>query len=178
MPRMTETEQLLLENPPFRAWLYLARVYNVLAAKLTDLVESHGITGAQYGVLRCISDAGPEGLMLSDLSKRLLVTCGNITGVVDRMEQAGYLRRERQSDDRRVVRALLTNEGETLFRKIRPEYQGLVRDLMADLSPAEIEGIAVGCERLHERWVGPLAPKMWPQPAADECAQEKKGDQE
>src|SRR5687768_13622025 len=100
-----ETERLLLENPSYHAWWSLARAYHGIAGQLNRFFEEQGITGAQFGVLRCVADAGPEGLMLSDLSRRLMVTCGNITGVVDRLEQAGYLRRERQCDDRRVVMA-------------------------------------------------------------------------
>src|ERR687887_1689209 len=101
--RLMLTDRLLLENSSYRAWWHLARAYHSVAGQLGRFFEERGITGAQFGVLRCVADAGSGGLMLSDLSRRLLVTCGNITGVVDRLEQAGYLRRDRSSEDRRVV---------------------------------------------------------------------------
>src|SRR3712207_1846941 len=106
-----ETERLLLENPSFRAWWTLARAYHSVVAQLSGFFEEHGVTGAQFGVMRCVVDAGPDGVMLTDLSRRLMVTCGNITGVVDRLEQAGLLRRERDPSDRRVVRAQVTPQG-------------------------------------------------------------------
>jgi MarR family transcriptional regulator, 2-MHQ and catechol-resistance regulon repressor len=144
-----DTNLLLVENPSFKAWWFLARAYHSIAASLTRLFEDHGITGAQFGVLRCLSDADPDGLMLSDLSKRLMVTCGNTTGVVDRLEQAGYLRRVRPAGDRRVVLAQLTAEGEELYRRIIPGHQRLLGELLAGLAPEEREILSTLCERLH-----------------------------
>jgi DNA-binding MarR family transcriptional regulator len=144
-----ETERLLLENPSYRAWWHLARVYHAMEGPLNRLFEEHGITGAQFGVLRCVADAGPGGLMLSDLSRRLMVTCGNITGVVDRLEQAGYLRREREPADRRVTLAQLTPEGRAVHRRVMPAYQALVRESLAGLSTEENEILAGLCEKLH-----------------------------
>ena len=144
-----ETEQLLLENESYRAWWFLARAYHSIIAGLNRFFEERRITGAQFGVLRCVSDAGPEGLSLSDLSKRLMVTCGNTTGVVDRLEQAGFLRRVRRSEDRRVVLAQLTPEGEALYREAMPAYQELLSELLAGLTLEEKEAISRHCRKLH-----------------------------
>lgn len=144
-----ETERLLLENPSYRAWWFLARAYHSYIAVLTRFFEERGITGAQFGVLRCLADAGPEGLMLSDLSKRLMVTCGNTTGVVDRLEQAGLIRRERRPDDRRVVFARLTPEGTALYQDLMPACQELHSRLMGELRDEEKEALAQLCEKLH-----------------------------
>jgi MarR family transcriptional regulator, 2-MHQ and catechol-resistance regulon repressor len=144
------TELLLVENPSYRALWTLVRAYHSLVGVFSRFFEERGITGAQWGVLRVLTDAGEGGLMLSDLSKRLMVTCGNTTGVVDRLEQAGYLRRVRQPGDRRVVFAQLTPEGSRLFREILPDYLALVSDLMGSLSPEEQELVADCCGRLHE----------------------------
>ena len=137
-----ETERLLQENPAYRAWWHLARAYNAMSGLLDRFFEDWGITGAQFGVLRCTSDAGPEGLMLSDLSKRLMVTCGNITGVVDRLEQAGLLRRERCAEDRRVVRAQLTPEGRELYQRVMPAFQELLIQIMSPLPMEEREELS------------------------------------
>jgi DNA-binding MarR family transcriptional regulator len=143
------TQAVLSSNPSFAAWWFLARAYHSLANRLGRFFEEQGITGAQFGVLRCLSDAGADGLMLSELSRDLMVTCGNITGVVDRLEQAGYLRRERLPDDRRVVMARLTDEGKELFAKVMPAYVALVATLFAELSEEECVGLAGSCRDLH-----------------------------
>ena len=143
------TKRLLIEEPSFHGLWWLVRAYHQVVVRLTPFFESWGITGAQFGVLRCLSDAGEEGLMLSDLSKRLMVTCGNTTGVVDRLEQAGYLRRERQSGDRRIIRARLTPEGADLFRRILPAYLEALRALMEGLDTEEKAALAGLCEKLY-----------------------------
>lgn len=144
-----DTDQLLAENPSFAAWWYLARAYHSLANRLGRFFEERRITGAQFGVLRCLADAGDDGLMLSDLSRHLMVTCGNITGVVDRLEQAGYLRRERRPDDRRVVEARLTPEGSALYAEVMPAYQEFVTSLLAALPVEDREMLARCCRELH-----------------------------
>jgi DNA-binding MarR family transcriptional regulator len=146
---MTETERLLVESPSYRAWWFLARAYHSLASQLDRFFDERGITGAQFGVLRCVADAEPQGLMLSELSRRLMVTGGNITGVADRLEQAGLIRRERDASDRRVVRALLTPKGRSLFRQVMPEYLDLVQRMLHGLSEEEAEAISRCCEKLH-----------------------------
>jgi DNA-binding MarR family transcriptional regulator len=143
------TDEMLLESPPLRAWWSLARAYHSMASRLSRFFEERGVTGAQFGVLRCLWDAAPEPLMLTDLSKRLLVTCGNITGVVDRLEQAGYIRRERDEADRRVILARLTPEGEQFYREVLPEFLRLVAELEQGLSGEEQDAIAGCCEKLH-----------------------------
>lgn len=143
------TQGLIASNPSFAAWWFLARSYHSLANRLSRFFEERGITGAQFGVLRCLADAQDNGLMLSDLSRDLMVTCGNITGVVDRLEQAGYLRRERQADDRRVVVARLTESGSALITEMMPAYVELVGALFAELSPDDCTSLASLCRDLH-----------------------------
>ena len=167
---MPLTDEFLRDDRAFSSWWWLARAYHSYALVVGRFFEEWGITGAQYGVLRCLSDAGEDGLMLSDLSKRLMVTCGNTTGVVDRMEQANLLRRERRTGDRRVVMARLTTAGEDLFQRMRPPYVALVRELMAELSPEEKEALSAGCEKLHlslesRRQADPAVDGEAPEPA-------------
>jgi DNA-binding MarR family transcriptional regulator len=151
-----ETDRLLQENPSYRAFWFMVRAYHSMLGRINRFFDERGITGSQFGVMRCVADAGPGGLMLTDLSKRLLVTCGNITGVVDRLVQAGYLRRVRPPGDRRVVLAQLTPEGLALYRELMPAYQELLSELLAGLSMEEKETIAEACERLHLHLEGHL----------------------
>lgn len=145
----SDTERFLAEDPAFSSWWFLARAYHSFAARTSRFFEEQGITGSQYGVLRCLFEAGEEGLMLSELSKRLMVTCGNTTGVVDRLEQAGYLRRERCVGDRRVVWARLTPEGARVYQRVMPAYIRLIHELCAGLSRQDQEAITRCCEKLH-----------------------------
>lgn len=144
-----DTQDLLAASPAYSAWWHLARAYHFIAGRVNRFFEEQGITGAQFGVLRCLADAGTDGLMLSDLSRHLMVTCGNITGVVDRLEQAGYLHRERQPDDRRVVVARLTPKGSRLYETVMPAYLVLVGELLDGLPAEDRELLSRLCSDLH-----------------------------
>jgi DNA-binding MarR family transcriptional regulator len=143
------TDELLENRPDFRTWWSLARAYHSVAGPIERFFDERKITGAQFGVLRCLTDAGDDGLMLSDLSRRLLVTCGNITGVVDRLEAADYLRRERSEEDRRVVRARLTEAGRTFYSRLLPDYLALVRELMSGLDQDDLESLGTTAQLLY-----------------------------
>lgn len=149
VPETPTTQGLLSGSSEFRAWWFLARAYHSVAGPIERFFDERGISGAQFGVMRCLNDCGDEGLMLSDLSRRLLVTCGNITGVVDRLEQAGYLRRERSVADRRVVHARLTESGRSFYGELMPAYLKMVQQSMSALSDEEREALAAITERLY-----------------------------
>jgi DNA-binding MarR family transcriptional regulator len=142
-------EEALRACPALAAWWHLARCYNALVPRFTRFFDGEGLTGAQYGVLRCVGEAGPEGLKLTDLSGHLMVSCGNITMVVDRLEEAGLLRRERCVEDRRVIRARLTPAGRERYQLIVPRYRAFVAELFGGVPEADKRLLAELCERLH-----------------------------
>jgi MarR family 2-MHQ and catechol resistance regulon transcriptional repressor len=108
------------------------------------------LTGAQYGVIRCLGEGPEEGLPLSELSERLLMTCGNITCVVDKLEEAGLVRRERSVADRRVIHAQLTPRGRELFDRAVPAHRQRLQEQFGGLSPTEQAELARLLRRLYE----------------------------
>src|SRR5436309_151913 len=143
------TEEALRASSSLAAWWHLARSFQAIGSRIGRFLEEEGVTGAQFGVLRCLGDAGADGLMLTALSERLLVSCGNITGVVDRLEAGGLLRRERSLEDRRVIIARLTPEGEALHRSLVPRYRAFVSRLLAPVDEEDKRLLAGLCEQLN-----------------------------
>src|SRR5438067_10370315 len=143
------TEEALRSSPSLAAWWHLARCFQAIGSRIGRFLEEEGVTGAQFGVLRCLGEAGPEGLMLTALSERLLVSCGNTTGVVDRLEAAGLLRRERSDEDRHVIMARLTPEGEATYRSLVPRYRTFVEQLLAPIEEEDRRLLAALCEQLN-----------------------------
>jgi DNA-binding MarR family transcriptional regulator len=135
--------------PSLALWWQLARAYHAVHLRVGQFFDERGMTGAQYGVLRCLGEAGPDGLMLTALSERLLVTCGNITGVVDRLEQSGLLRRERSLEDRRVIIARLTPRGQALYREVVPEFREYLAGLLAGIETEDQWELARLCEQVR-----------------------------
>ncbi len=90
------------------------------------LFRRHGLTAAQYNVLNLLAtEAG--GLSQRQLGDLLVVDRSNVTGLVDRLEKAGWVRREDDPGDRRIYRVSLTPVGRRLWEKIAPDYGRVVR---------------------------------------------------
>ena len=76
----------------------------------------------------------PEGLSMNELSQRLMVTRGNITGITDGLESENLVAREVDSTDRRVFRVKLTVEGQRQFARMAREHERYIIDLFGGMS--------------------------------------------
>lgn len=95
------------------------------------------ITEAQFNILRLLKSAD-HPLTQKELSEQLLVDKSNLTGLVDRMERAGHLQRQKTANDRRSYDLLLTAEAEKLFEELAPRYQKLLNSIMTELPPEDL----------------------------------------
>jgi len=138
------------EHPALEAWWYLARSFQRIVGQNRQEFAEYGVTGAQYGVIRCLGEGPEEGLPLSELGERLLMTGGNVTCVVDKLEEAGLVRRERSAADRRVIHARLTPQGQKLFHRAVPAHRQRLQEQFSGLSPEEQQELARLLRRLHE----------------------------
>ncbi len=101
------------------------------------LFRPHGLTGAQYNVLNILAGK-PEGISQRELGDLLVVDRSNVTGLLDRMGQAGWVRRADDPSDRRAYRVVLTREGRRLWAKVHPLYLEVVAQITHGLSAAPI----------------------------------------
>jgi MarR family transcriptional regulator, organic hydroperoxide resistance regulator len=92
------------------------------------LFRPYGLTGAQYNLLNVVAEA-TEGLSQRELSDRLVVDRSNITGLIDRMETAGWVQRRDHPGDRRAYRVQLTSAGRALWREVTPLYLAAVEQV-------------------------------------------------
>ena len=111
----------------------------------TRLFKPHGLTAAQFNVLNILAD--PElakGVSQRELADLLVVDRSNVTGLIDRMEAAGWVRRADDPADRRVYRVNLTGSGRRLWEKVSPGYDSVVRQVSGRLSERQMrDGIAM-----------------------------------
>ena len=140
------------QDTALRMWTALARCYGTYARAGTTRVQEYGLTGPQFRTLEALYHLGP--LRLGDLADKLMVTGGNVTYVVDRLEDKGLVYRDRRSDDRRVVQAKLTPAGRALFAEIFPGCVGYVEHLSRHLSTEEQETVRRLLERLGKGIAG------------------------
>lgn len=123
------------EEVSLRLWIALARCYLTFSHELSARVDEYGLTLPQFGVLEALHHLGP--LALGELAEKLLVTGGNVTFVMDRLEAQGLAYRDRSHEDRRVVRARLTPEGRRLIEGSFPQHAAFIGGLMDELTPDE-----------------------------------------
>src|SRR5437868_8248390 len=104
-----------LENRVFIALLQSA---DALTQEAEHLVKAAGLTGAQYNVLRILRGAEPEGLACKGIGDRMISHDPDMTRLLDRMEKRGLITRERQTDDRRVVKTRIAPQGLSLLKTL------------------------------------------------------------
>ncbi len=118
------------------AWRELIRISGALRRDLNAMFSAAGISGSQYGILSQLDVNG--SMPLGELGKRLWVSCGDVTGLIDKLVAAGYVRRIRQHSDRRVVLAEITEEGRNLLHQLRPKHREHILLFMGGLQEHEM----------------------------------------
>ncbi len=133
MSTRAKSSPALLETNLFVAFMQIADVFGNEAEQL---VKTAGLTGAQYNVLRILRGAGSEGLACREIGERMISHDPDITRLLDRMEKRGLITRERQTDDRRVVKTCVTAKGLELLKTLdhpvrdlhKQQFRGHERD--------------------------------------------------
>ncbi len=129
-----------------RLWIALARCYVTYSRAVALKIQEYGLTTPQFGILEALHHLGP--LSLGDLANKLLVTGGNVTYVMDRLEEMGLVYRERSLDDRRVIQAKLSLAGRQLIADVFPGHAEYVERLAAHLTLAEQETLRTLLKKL------------------------------
>ena len=121
-----------------RTWLRMLSCETVIEQQLRTLLrQNFAVTLPQFDVLSELERAG-EPMTMSQLSKELMVSNGNVTGVIDRLEKTGFARRVRSEHDRRVQFIELTTKGRKEFDKMATQHERWLGDLLSDLSLTEM----------------------------------------
>ena len=118
-----------------RLWVALARAYNAVSAQAEEDVARHDLTMAEFAVIEVLFHKGP--MLLGEVQRRILVSSGGITYLVDRLQRRGLVERRAHPDDRRARIAALTAEGEALVRRIFPEHATRIKQAMRGLGKTE-----------------------------------------
>jgi DNA-binding MarR family transcriptional regulator len=115
-------------------WVRLLECHNLVLAELRKSFEGE-CTLARFDLVANLERE--DGLTLAELSRRMLVTAGNITGLVDRAERDGVVARRPDASDRRLVRVHLTARGQRLARELIPAHAARLSTLFKGLDRGE-----------------------------------------
>ena len=106
------------DSPEVEAHLNIIRTYGMLMGRLVRLFKRHGLSPAQYNILRILRGVGGDGLPCLELSEQMVTRVPDVTRLVDRLEEAGLVARVRCTKDRRVVWVKITDQGLALLAKL------------------------------------------------------------
>jgi DNA-binding MarR family transcriptional regulator len=131
-----------------RVALVYQKAFRALAERLTGV----GLSVAQFDLLACLVKAEPDRLKQSELASRLLVTKGNISGMLSRMTELGTVKRADDPHDKRSKRIMITEQGRQLYEAGRTIQEGLVDEMFDGLNPDKLllleEVVGEICEKI------------------------------
>jgi DNA-binding MarR family transcriptional regulator len=150
----------LKQNRPFASLeqevhLSVLRTAAVLERRIAQLLKPHGLTLTQYNVLRILRGAGDEGLCRNEVGERLLREVPDVTRLLDRMKALKLIRRQRSSEDRRLVRTHITPKGLTMLDEIDGRVRALHCSELSRLDEARLRDLLCALEAVREGAAAP-----------------------
>lgn len=122
-----------------RLWLRLLTCTTLVESEIRRKLRARfGVTLPRFDLMAQL-DKVPEGMTLSAVSKRMMVSNGNVTGLVDRLVESGHLDRRTSNSDRRVQVIWLTKQGREEFRKMASEHARWISQIFSELTEKDMK---------------------------------------
>src|ERR1700747_1430278 len=139
---MLDSETKAVELPhdhgdELRLWLRLLPCTTLIEGEVRPRLRARfEVTLPRFDLMAQL-DKAADGMTLSDVSKRMMVSNGNVTGLVERLVESGHLDRRTSESDRRVQVIRLTKTGRAEFRKMAAEHESWIADIFSELTPKD-----------------------------------------
>jgi DNA-binding MarR family transcriptional regulator len=122
-----------------RLWLRLLTCTTLIEGEIRSrLRENFDVTLPRFDLMAQL-DKAPNGMTLGELSQRMMVSNGNVTGLVERLVSLNLVERTPAPNDRRAMIVTLTGEGRRTFRSLARTHEGWIAEIFADLSQTEMD---------------------------------------
>ena len=140
------------ESPEEEAALNIVRTSDQLQIRFARLLREYGLTSpTQYNILRILRGEG-KPLPILEIASRTISVVPGITGLIDRLEQAGFVNRLRCANDRRVIHVALTDQGTKTLADLDEPLLALHRKLTGHLSQGDLKRLIGLLEKLRAPW--------------------------
>ena len=137
-----------------RLWVRLLRASRSIEAELRErLRQEFNTTLPRFDVMAALYRTR-DGMLMSDLSRFLLVSNGNVTGIVDRLVSEGLVARARRNGDRRTSMVRLTEEGSKAFAVIAAAHESWIGELLGNVSEDEARRLTGMLNSFRSNWEG------------------------
>ena len=135
-----------------RLWIRLLRASRRIEGELRDrLAREFATTLPRFDVMAALFRS-QDGMLMSDLSRYLLVSNGNVTGIVDRLVADGLVQRSRRNGDRRTSMVRLTTTGQATFARMAAAHERWVGELLAPVSKEDAQRMIATLDAFRSDW--------------------------
>lgn len=142
MPQGLQSD--IQQKKPFRsiyeeAELNIVRTASILTDEMAQVLKQSGVSPQQYNVLRILKGSEPTGLCRNDVRDRMLTRMPDMTRLLDRMEEAGLVKRERSDADRRQVNTHITAAGKKILRDLETPVATAQAEQLGHMNDRELK---------------------------------------
>jgi DNA-binding MarR family transcriptional regulator len=134
-----------------QVFVSLLRTADALARGSEALLKPYSLSGTQYNILRILRGAGEQGLACREVGCKLISRDPDITRLLDRMESRGWIVRARETQDRRVVKTRITEEGLLLLAKLDAPVNEMHRRQLGHIPAKQLHHLSKLLDRARER---------------------------
>lgn len=142
----THFEGSRAERRTLDTFIKLTRCTNSVLGELSARQTTGDLTPSQFAVLEALHHIG--SMTQGEVSSKVLKSTSNLTTVIDNLERDGYVRRERDAEDRRVIHVHLTESGTSKIEAVLPNHVGALVEIFSVLSASEQETLGELCKKL------------------------------
>lgn len=138
-----------LSKQRLRVWVRLLRATRTVENEIRERFRREfDVTLPRFDVMSAL-DRADGGLTMTALSRELMVSNGNVTGIIERLAAGGLVLRETEDADRRAVRVRLTRKGQATFAAMAAAHEGWINELLGDVSHADAAELLPRLDRVR-----------------------------
>lgn len=143
---------LVAHKDRLRLWIRLLRAARVVEGELRERLKTQfEMTLPRFDVMSALYRER-DGMLMSDLSRFLLVSNGNVTGIVDRLVSDGFVVRSNREGDRRTSIVRLTEAGEIRFADMASAHENWIEELLKDISEEDARRLSSMLKAFRSNW--------------------------
>jgi len=135
-----------------RLWIRLLRATRMVEARTRERLKTqYNVTLPRFDVMAALYRK-PDGMLMSEISRFLLVSNGNVTGIVDRLASDGFVVRSQRDGDRRTSFVRLTAKGRAAFADMSAAHESWIDTLLGGVTAREAEQLSTKLKSFRSDW--------------------------
>lgn len=143
----TTADTISLEQ---EAFLSLLVTVDRLMRRHTQFMAEYGISPKQYNILRILRGAGPNGLPVMEIGRRMIEKSPDVSRIIDRLIDLGHVKRRRQRSDRRVVLVTISDKGIDLLARMDQPVMDETATMLASVDKKDLKVLVMLLDKVRD----------------------------